>query len=203
MNYTLEQLNEMMENNGGSLDLSGCTSLTALPEGLTVGGWLDLSGCTITNPNNYTYLKDGTCVPGRYIYADGILTHIKRAKKMGAYTYYVGKIKDKNVVSDGEFYAHCKDFKSGVTDIEFKKARDRGAEQYRSLTPDSVVKYEDAVVMYRIITGACQAGTQQFIDGLCEVKDEYTVREIITLTTGAYGGGTFKAFFEGNDNDDD
>ena len=201
MKYTLRKLNKMMERNGGWLDLRG-TQITSLPEGLTVGGWLDLSGTQITNCNHYTQLKDGKYVPGKYIYADGILTHIKREKKMGKYTYYVGKIKDQNVVTDGELYAHCKDFKSGVTDIVFKKARNRGAEQYRHLTLDSVVKYEDAVVMYRVITGACQAGTQQFIDGLREVKDEYTVREIIELTAGAYGGGTFKAFFEGDHNDD-
>ena len=30
----------------GHLDLSGCTSLTAIPDNLTVGGYLDLSGCT-------------------------------------------------------------------------------------------------------------------------------------------------------------
>jgi hypothetical protein len=39
---------------GGSLDLTGCTGLTALPDGLTVGGWLDLSGCT-----GLTALPDG------------------------------------------------------------------------------------------------------------------------------------------------
>ena len=39
---------------GGSLDLRGCTGLTALPDGLSVGGWLDLSGCTglTTLPDN-------------------------------------------------------------------------------------------------------------------------------------------------------
>jgi hypothetical protein len=31
---------------GSGLDLTGCTGLTALPEGLSVGGWLDLTGCT-------------------------------------------------------------------------------------------------------------------------------------------------------------
>jgi hypothetical protein len=29
-----------------NLDLSGCTGLTALPDGLTVGGYLYLNGCT-------------------------------------------------------------------------------------------------------------------------------------------------------------
>ena len=30
----------------GDIDLRGCTGLTALPDGFTVGGWVDLSGCT-------------------------------------------------------------------------------------------------------------------------------------------------------------
>ena len=29
-----------------NLDLSGCSSLTALPDGLEVGGWLDLQDCS-------------------------------------------------------------------------------------------------------------------------------------------------------------
>lgn len=35
MEFTLNRLQKKMEDNGGSLDLRGCTSLTALPEGLT------------------------------------------------------------------------------------------------------------------------------------------------------------------------
>ena len=59
MKYTLEQLNEMMERSGGSLDLSGCTSLTELPEGLTVGDSLYLNGCT-----SLTALPEGLTVCG-------------------------------------------------------------------------------------------------------------------------------------------
>jgi hypothetical protein len=44
---------------GGSLDLGGCTSLTALPDGLSVGGSLDLGGCT-----SLTALPDGLSVGG-------------------------------------------------------------------------------------------------------------------------------------------
>jgi hypothetical protein len=88
------------------------------------------------------------------------------------------------------------DLASGIADLAFKAAKDRGAEQYRSLRPDSVVKREDAIVMYRIITGACAAGTQAFIDSLQELKDEYTVSEIIEMTCGHYGADTFKRFFE-------
>ena len=218
MKYTLEELNKIMEENGGSLDLRGTgitslpegltvggdlylygTGITSLPEGLTVGGYLDLQGTGITGSNKhkhkYKKLKNGDYMPNKYLYADGILTHVKRSRRFGKYIFYYGKIKGKNVVSDGTFYAHCKTFKEGVLDLEFKKAKDRGSDQYNGLTLESVVKKEDAITMYRVITGACKAGTEQFLDTLGELKDEYTVQEMIELTKGKYGSETFKNFF--------
>ncbi|MBQ7913748.1 MAG: hypothetical protein IJ308_08450 [Clostridia bacterium] len=205
---------------GGSLDLRD-TQITALPDNLTVGGWLDLSGTQITAlPNNLTVggsldLRDkqikikerakvkgffeGEERPNAWLYCDDMLVHIKRKKKVGKYTYYVGKIPNMNVIYDGEHYAHCKDIKSGVLDLEFKKAKGRGADQYKNLTLESVLTYDEAVIAYRIITGACQAGTQHFLNGLKETKEKYTVAEIIELTKGQYGSATFKNFFEKKD----
>ena len=65
MRYTMKMLKKTMERNGGSLDLSRCTGLTALPDNLTVGSWLDLSGCT-----GLTELPDNLTV-GSWIYRDG------------------------------------------------------------------------------------------------------------------------------------
>ena len=204
---------------GGSLDLSG-TKITSLPENLTVGGWLDLNGTKITSlPENLTVggwldlrktpieskkeeakkikrLKNGDYVEGRYLYCDDTLIHVKRKRKSGEYTYYVGKIKGMNAIYDGENYAHCKDFRDGVNDLEFKKAEYRGADQYRDYTMDTVVSFEDAKTMYRIITGSCKAGTEQFVNGLRSVKEQYTVREIIEITKNAYRGEVFKSFFD-------
>ena len=201
MTYTLEELQEMMDKNGGFLALRGCTGLTSLPENLTVGGFLDLRGCTGLKDEAYEEKKvkkltDGEYVPGRYLYADGILTHVKRKRTIGKYTYYQGKIKGKNVVFDGEHYAHCKSLKDGVCDLEFKKAKERGSEQYKHLTLDSEVTKDEAITMYRIITGACRAGTDNFLSGIKEFKEKYTVREIVELTTGQYGGDIFKRFFK-------
>jgi hypothetical protein len=130
------------------------------------------------------------------LYADGILTHVKRVKRIGAYTYYVGKIPGKDCVTDGELYAHCDSFRNGVKDLMFKRAKERGSEQYKELTSESVVSTEDAITMYRVITGACQAGTQAFLDELGELKQSYKVSEIIDLVKGRYGSETFRAFFE-------
>jgi len=181
---------------GGSLDLRG-TQITSLPDNLTVGGSLYLSGTQITNPNAYKRLKNGVYVPGRFLYADGILTHVKRVKKVGTYKFYVGKIEGNNVLYDGKYYAHCRTIKEGIDDLAFKSLKDRGADQYKSVNLDDTVTREQAVAMYRIITGACHAGTENFISNLSEVKDEYTVREIIELTKGHYGSNAFRRFFEG------
>ena len=54
MTYTKQELEQMMEENGGGLDLSN-TQITALPDNLTVGGWLDLRNTQITAlPDNLT-----------------------------------------------------------------------------------------------------------------------------------------------------
>ena len=178
------------------LYLGGCTGLTSLPDNLTAN-YLDLRGCTrLTGPRKSRTLSNGDYVPGRYLYADGILTHVKRTKQIGKYTYYVGKIKGYNAIYDGVNYAHCEDFVSGVSDLTFKTAKDRGAEQYKGLTKDSEVSFEDGRTMYRIITGACAAGTQQFIDAMGEIKDSYTIGEIIEMTKNEYGGEIFRKFFE-------
>ena len=219
MTYTLEQLKKKTDKNGflnlcgctgltslpdnltvgSSLYLEGCTGLTSLPDNLTVGYSLYLEGCTGLSENYKYYhtLLNGDYVPGRYLYADGILTHIKRKKQIDKYTYYIGKIKGKNVISDGTYYAHCKNFEEGVSDLAFKAAKDRGAEQYKNLTKDSVVSFEEGRTMYRIITGACSAGTQQFIDDMTEKKESYSISEIIEMTKNAYGGEIFRKFFEG------
>lgn len=194
--YTLDELNAMMAANYGNLDLYG-TQITALPEGLTVGGWLDLRGTQIRNPENYTRLRNGDCKPGKYLYADGILTHIRAVKKIPGYTLYIGKIPGHNVVFDGVYYAHCKTLREGVADIHFKRASERGAGQFKNLSLDDSLSFDEAVSAYRIITGACRQGTQRFVDSLQEKKERYTIREIIALTEGQYNAERFAAFFAG------
>ena len=196
---------------GESLYLRG-TQITSLPDGLTVGGWLNLSGTQITSlPDNFKIggkivgfrkailslhkLHDGDYVPEKYIYADGILTHVKSCKKSGDYTYYIGKIKGQNVVYDGTYYAHCRTLRDGIADLLYKHANDRGAEQYRHLTLESILPRDDAVTMYRVITGACQAGTKQFLESLPELKEAYSVREMVEMTKGQYGADKFAEFF--------
>ena len=199
----------------GCLDLSGCKNLRELPVGLTVGWCFFLRGTSVTkfpidltvaktiygmenivNNKNYKQLQNGDYVPGKYIYADNILTLIKGVHKIGGYTVYVGKIKGRNVVSDGTYYAHCSNVRDGIADIAFKKLKNRGTAQYKNLTLDSVIPFKEAVIMYRIVTGACRQGTKDFLNSQKELKKEYTVAEIIEATKGQYGHETFVRFFK-------
>ena len=191
----LEMLVAKENKTNCGLDLS---SLETLPEGvsLTAGGGLDLSSLETLPEGVVHKLSDGMYVPGEYLYADGILTHIKRSKMIGEYTYYIGKISGRNVIFDGKNYAHCKSVSDGINELAFKTASNRGAEQYRGFDMDKPMTVTEAMTMYRVITGACQQGTQRFIDSLGELKEAYTVREIIGMTSGQYGGDAFRKFFE-------
>ena len=200
MKLTLEEAKAMMDrNNGGWLDLSG-TKITALPDNLTVGGGLYLRDTGITNPT-VKRLRHGEYVSGKYLYADGILTHIKKKRKIGEYTLFVGKIPNMHVIFDGEHYAHCRNFRDGVADLLFKSAADRGADQYRGISLDDSFTVEKLKRMYRVITGACEAGTESFVNSLKDLKDKYTVREVIEMTDGRYGAEQFRAFFKGDCNE--
>ena len=157
-------------------------------------GNLDLYGAQIT-AKSVRRPQEGKYVPGRYLYADGILTHVKKRRQAGGYTVYVGKIPGQNVVSDGKNYAHCNRLREGIADLLFKAAADRGADQYRELTPDSVLSIDEGAAMYRIITGACRAGTERFLNSLKERKEAYAVREILEMTKGQYGWERLAEFF--------
>ena len=185
---------------GGDLYLGG-TQITSLPDNLTVGGGLDLRDTQITRAEckKVRKLRDGDYAAGRYLYADGILTHIKKCKQIDRYTLYVGKIPGLNVVSDGTNFAHCETLRDGIADLLFKAAADRGADQYKGLSLDSVVSLDEAKTMYRVITGACKQGTNHFVESLGgTVKDRYTIREAIELTKGQYNAERFAEFFGGD-----
>ena len=176
---------------GGSLYMKG-TEITELPESLVVGGYIYWDGKTCGSP---TPLRQGDYAPGRYLFADGILTQISKKKTFGGYDVYIGKIKGRNVVSDGTYYAHCDKIRDGIEDLQFKEAKARRAEQYSGLPLDSELTPEEAITMYRVITGACRQGTQAFVDSLGKLKEHYSIREIIALTEGQYSANKFKRFF--------
>ena len=205
---------------GGSLDLSRLTSipegfnptvggylylssLTSIPEGFnpTVGGSLDLRSLTSIPEKKRALkkvhqLKNGDFKPGDYLYADGILTHVKSVKHVKDYTLYIGKIPGKNVVGDGEHFAHCSSLREGIADLAFKKAKDRGENHFKGMDPDKELTVPELVTMYRIITGACRQGSESFVKSLGQLKEKYSIREAVQITKGQYNAERFAEFFD-------
>jgi hypothetical protein len=185
---------------GGSLYLRG-TQIETLPDNLIVGGRLDLENTKIeTLPDNLTVggrifsdgldtskvkrLKHGD-VTDKYVYADGILTHIKTIKKIDDITIYISPYKTV-VARKEDTFAHGDSIREAVQELRFKMA-ERNIDEYRNLTSDSVLTFEEAVMMYRVITGSCQYGVNRFLEENKIEERSYTVAEILSLTKGSYG----------------
>ena len=76
------------------------------------------------------------------------------------------------------------------------KITNRDKSSYKGLKSDSKLSFEEAVECYRVITGACFFGTKNFIETYKVPEKDYTIKEIVKLTSNQYGGSTFKEFFQ-------
>ena len=199
---------------GGYLDLRG-TGITSLPEGLTVGGNLYLRGTGITDTSKVkkelspdarkriatikqaTNLLQWDWSGRRYIKIDGIFAVLDSCKGNLYLTHKIGKTETMYIVTDGEgHYAHGNSMKEAKADLIYK-INDRDTSAYKQLTLDDELTFEEAIAAYRTITGACSAGTRDYIENRLPKphKEKYTIREIIGLTKGEYRGDMFKNFF--------
>lgn len=176
---------------------------------------LDLSGTGITdtsNVNNELSVEDKQKLNTlkrrvslltwewngkRYIKVDGIFSVVDSHKGNVWKVHQIGKSEQMCVVTDGEgHYAHGKTIQEAKADLIYK-INDRDTSEYKKLSLDDSLTYEEAIAAYRTITGACSAGTRDYIENRLPEphKDKYTIREIINLTKGEYGSETFVKFF--------
>jgi hypothetical protein len=199
---------------GGSLDLRSLTSipegfnpsvegnlnlrsLTSIPEGFnpTVGGGLDLPkglSCKHTKlPENHLI----SWQDGKYIKVDGIFTEVVKQK---GNVYHVKKLNEDKVfylITDGERWSHGDTLKEAKEDLVYK-VTNKTKDDYKLLTLNSVLSFEEAVVCYRVITGACSFGVKDFVKNkLVKVEKSYSIETIIEKTIGCYGNETFKNYF--------
>ena len=171
------------------------------PEGMTIGGSLYLGYNQLTEKVTPPPTKPAPTVfhwewrGRRYIKADGIFQQVVLQKGNVYRVKNIGATKETYLITDGDGrWSHGDTLKQAKDDLMYKIA-DRDTSKYKSLTLDSTLSLADAIQCYRVITGACAAGTKSFVTSLPTTKEEYTIREIIDLTTGYYGAETFKGFF--------
>ena len=103
------------------------------------------------------------------------------------------------IVTDGNgTYAHGNSIRNAKIDLLYKLGDRRDISQYRSLTDSSKLSYNEAIIAYKAITGACSLGISSFLDRKNPKKRDYTIAEIIDLTKGEFGHSRFVNFFKKN-----
>lgn len=133
----------------------------------------------------------------RYIKVDNILSIIDSHHGNVYRTHQVGYDKELYIVTDGENnWAHGETLKEAKLDLIYKIS-DKDTSAYKNMSLDDVLTFEEAIIAYRTITGACSAGTRYFIEHRLPEprKKTYTIGEIIELTDNEYGSDKFKEFF--------
>jgi len=181
------------EKIGGGLYLSG---LTSIPEGFnpTVGGDLDLRSLTsIPEGFNPTvggglYLRRGLFAPtrklgkivtaknkllfwqnGKYVSADRILTEVVSKK---GNVYKVKKVhsqKEFYLVTDGTTHAHGEPLQKAKEDFRFKLMAEKLKNE--PIKEDTVI----TINHYRLITGACQMGVDNWMNQVFTDKERKMV----------------------------
>ena len=142
----------------GSLNLTGCTSLTALPDGLTVGRSLDLTGCTsLTHWGKHRL---------NWRNVDGYsMRIISKPRQIGVATVEraewlrdiaPGKpLKQCYIATIGDHSAHGKTIAEAINDARFKAAEHEDKDELaRTIKQRGTVLRMD----FRVLTGACEAG---------------------------------------------
>ena len=159
--------------------------------------WVNSDKMIITFKPNYkgAYLFENES--GKYIKADEIFGKIVEQRGNVYHIDIYGEGDITYLVTDGEgHWAHGGTLEEAKDDLLYK-ITDRNKREYKDLTLDSKLSFKEAIVCYRVITGACSFGTRDFIENrLGENKKEvYTISEIIDLTEGEYGNKEFRKFF--------
>lgn len=179
-------------------------------------------GCTITCGNDCTIVRhypfeviqhEGTiqtCPYGIYGYlvekdgdfyneageeciiADGILSKII-SKKGNVYKVVNHKESEPSyLVKSDDMWAHGQTIEEARDSLRYKISI-RDTSTYDGLGLESELPLDECIKMYRVVTGACEAGVRDFVESR-ELKDKYTIRELLELTKGHFGNEVLRRF---------
>jgi prefoldin subunit 5 len=179
---------------GGYLSINSNAKLDA-PALTSVGGKLSIySSAKLTAGKLYCGGYE------KFKVIDDIGCVVLSEKKQGDMTILMcrhSKIKNQKVVGDkfyvaqkGEDNAHGKTIAEATQELLFKIGP-RDVERFRNMPMHTAKTPSEWALIYRMVTGACQYGTAQFIETRHDLKKEYTLAEILTLTEGQFGHDRF------------
>jgi len=188
----------VLQSVGGSLDIRADAQLPVLQ---SVGGSLDIRAdaqLPETLKNNWG--KNNGDTYANVVYADNIYTPYKNMRKIKCeekeITVYTSLCKGMLwTVTDGKYWSHGKTIRQAIVDLNFKHLK-QNKDKLKTLDKNKIYKVEEIINYYRIITGACLAGCEQFVSSNCD-KKEYTLKEAIEIVkkNSAYENKKFVELF--------
>jgi len=126
-----------------------------------------------------------------YVVADGMREKLINQKTKHDITFYET---DKGFVARKDnTFAHGNTELEALTDLKYKLS-DRDPSAYKSWKLDDIKSKEDLVLAYRVITGACSYGVNNFL-AKNKIPEEMKVSTAIRLTKDNYGHEKFREFF--------
>ena len=128
-----------------------------------------------------------------YVIVDDILSKVIKRKGNVLKVINHSDTEESYIIEQNGYYSHGRTLDEARESLVYKLST-RDLSEFKSLTPESILTKEEAIRLYMSVTGACAFGTRQFIDSR-DLKEEYSVQEIIKLTTGQYGNQKLKEFF--------
>jgi len=196
---------------GGGLDCSETDTKGSFPQLTTVGGYLDCRGAdtkgafpqlTVEHTNttqarrrvSQAFLDQG------FLLSDGILSKIVFTRTSGGVRIHkvvtVGQINETYCIEQDGVFSHGDTLKEARESFVYKVS-DRDKSKYSEWTVETKITRKEAIESYRVITGACEAGTRNFVETHAGTdKDEFTVGEVIELTKGQFGNEEYMGFFK-------
>ncbi len=81
------------------------------------------------------------------------------------------------IASSNGYNSHGKTLKEAVEELIFKTGN-RNIEEYKNMPLDTIKTPDEWAFIYRMVTGACRYGTEQFVK-YKKLKESYTLSEII------------------------
>ena len=193
---------------GGSLYCRD-TDKDSFPKLTTIGGYLDCRGADKDSFPKLRKKNIGPEIAWRKVMAafkrkgfvlfDDILAVILSTKERtnGAKVHrirIIGKLKVSFCIEMDGTFSHGDTIKQARESFLYKVSN-RDKSTYEGWDISRKITKREAIESYRVITGACESGVRQFVEGIGKLKSRYTVREIIELTKGQFGHDEYSAFF--------
>ena len=130
--------------------------------------------------------------------ADGIKKKLISKKQLGnVEVFEVEESQHSNsfVVKRGDIFSHGETIEKAIADLRYKIST-RDTSEFESWKGDLDTKrnIDDIIRCYRVLTGACELGTKQFVERLGSVPETLSIREVFDITKGQFGSNEFKAF---------